>query len=80
MTGYFEWLAIQHPAVYGALVARIYPSQVSVTMEEGHKPYKSLEELHEVMLRRGLPALQIMHRVPFKPLGDDDVIDVEPQS
>jgi len=43
MTGYMEWLAINHPAVYGALIARIYPSQIDVTVEDTRRtPYRFL--------------------------------------
>src|SRR5215831_18224052 len=52
MTGYMEWLAINHPAVYGALVGRIYPSQIDVVVEDTRRtPYQSLLEAR----RRNVP-------------------------
>ena len=73
------WLAIEHPAVFGALIKMIYPTQTTVKIEDGRKPYQSLEELHEAMLKRGLPALKITHKINFKPLDDGEIIDVEPK-
>ena len=79
ITGYFEWLSIEHPAVFGALIKMIYPAQATIKIEDARQPYKSLDELHGALMRRGLPAMHILRRVAFKPV-EDDVIDVEPSN
>src|SRR5262249_62321212 len=73
MTGYMEWLAINHPAVFGALVGRIYPSQIDVVVEDTRRtPYQSLLEAREALERRGLSAERVLPRLTFEPIEHDD--------
>src|SRR5262249_58380461 len=73
MTGYMEWMAINHPAVFGALVGRIYPSQIDVVVEDTRRtPYQSLLEAREALERRGLSAERVLPRLTFEPIEHDD--------
>jgi len=80
LTGYLEWMSLEHPAVFGALIKMIYPSQVTVKLDDGRQPYKSFEDLRQAMLQRGLPPEMVettMPKLTFRPLDDDDVIEGE---
>ena len=73
LTGYMEWLAINHPSVFGALIGRIYPSQIDVTVADHRRePYQSLVEAKEALEKRGLSAERVLPRLTFEPIAQDD--------
>jgi len=72
MVGYFEWLAVTYPAAYAGLIGRIYPSQVNAPVENNRRePYRSVEEIRQALLRRGI-QFELQPRMRFKPIDDDD--------
>lgn len=77
LTGYLEFLSLEAPAVFGQLLKMIYPSQVTVKIEDGRQPYKNFEELRQAMIQRGLPVETTMPKLTFRPLSDDDVVEAE---
>src|SRR5262249_59579462 len=81
LTGYLEWMSLQHPAVFAALIRMIYPTQHTVRAEDNRtEPYRSLEDARQALLRKGIPLslIEDRPRILYKPLPDDDsdLIDV----
>ena len=54
--GYLEWLARNHPGVFGSLYGKLIPLDVNAKVEE--KPivhYETLEERRAAMIAKGWP-------------------------
>jgi hypothetical protein len=56
----------------------VYPSQHTVRIEDNSRePFGSIEEVKKALLAAGFREHDIAPRLMFRPIGDDDVIDVE---
>jgi hypothetical protein len=74
MIAYMQWLALNYPTVYGALVSRVLPLQTQAVKSEDWTPYKTRQEIEAAMREHGLPVERIYPPLEFKPI-EQDVIE-----
>jgi hypothetical protein len=80
IVSYFEWLAVEHPAIFCSLLGRALPEIIRHDDQGAIGAYHSAEDIAAALEERGLPPLQEVFELPKRiDLYNPPTIDVTPE-
>jgi hypothetical protein len=68
MQGYLEWLSMNRPASFVALLGRVLPTQLNIKTASSLKvTYKNDEETRQALKDRGIDEIMVMEMLKLEP-------------